>query len=159
VIRDSGHPAPLVFLACCHSGRGESETVSLAQGLLAGGVPMVLAMQAAVSDRYSTELARTFYEELARHETPLASRALAVARRKLEKQRQEALARGESPGPAEYATAGLFLAGAEAPVLDRSLDKIEPVLYARRPASGAVPMLDIGDLIGRRVEVRRVYGC
>ena len=44
-VRDSGRPAPLVFLASCLSGTGDSETVSLAQGLLQQGVQAVMAMQ------------------------------------------------------------------------------------------------------------------
>ena len=81
-IRDSGHPAPLIVLSSCHGGRGGHESASFAQGLIDSGVPGVLAMQTAVSDYYATELAGKFYQELARAEQPLASRALAPPRRR-----------------------------------------------------------------------------
>ena len=78
-VQDSGHPAPLMYLAACHSGLGgtdgETETAGLAQALLERGVPLVLAMQTAVSDRYTTDLAGRFYAELT-STTPYAGVAL-----------------------------------------------------------------------------------
>jgi CHAT domain len=102
-IRESGHAAPLIFLASCLSGAGDSETASLAQGLLQQGVPAVMAMQTSVTDRYSTDLAAAFYNHLSSRDRPLASHALALARQQLERQRREAAGRGEHL-PAEYAT-------------------------------------------------------
>ena len=154
-IRDSGKPAPLVFLASCLSGAGDSDTASLAQGLLQQGVPAVLAMQTSVTDRYSTELARVLYTKLSQGDRPLASQALALARQEVERERREAMTQGKHD-PAEYATPSLFCAAEEQPLLDRRLPLVEARVQTRKPASGAVPMLSIGDLIGRRVEVRRV---
>jgi hypothetical protein len=116
----------------------------------------VLAMQKSVSDRYATQLARAFYEHLARREPPLASRALAQARKEIEKARLHAIRRG-SPlfeTQPEYATAALYVAGDEAPLADFSLDKKplhEPPVYH---VVGSVPQLRIDDLIGRRRELR-----
>ena len=162
VIRDSGHTAPLVFLAACHGGLGgakgkedETETTALAQTLLESGVPLVLAMQSKVSDRYSTDLAGRLYAELATA-TPLVSRALARARSDLERERNEAAARGEIVPPAEYATASLFSSGEERPLLDIGSDPSPVQEYKRPPVVGEVPMLKIGDLIDRREEVRDV---
>ena len=155
-IRDSGHGAPLVFLGTCHGGLGDHESAGFAQGLLENGVPCVLAMQTAVSDWYATELAGKFYEELARAERPLASRALALARRQLEDRRKESANAGlaEAATP-EYATPSLFLRGEERAVLDRSLDQAV-VPDAPAPAvTGAVPLLKVGELIGRRREARQ----
>ncbi len=154
-IRDSGHPAPLVFLASCLGGAGDSETVSLAQGLLQRGVPSVMAMQTSVTDNYSTQLAAAFYTNLSTSDRPLASNALALARQQLERKRREDLARGQHV-PAEYATPSLFCSGEERPILDRSLEFVRPLEHKRALSSGAVPILSIGDLIGRRVELRRV---
>ena len=154
-IRDSGKPAPLVFLASCLSGAGDSDTASLAQGLLRQGVPAVLAMQTSVTDRYSTELARVLYTNLSQGDRPLASQALALARQEVERERRQATTQGKHY-PAEYATPSLFCAAEEQPLLDRRLELAPPIQQTRKPASGAVPMLSIGDLIGRRVEVRRV---
>ncbi len=157
-IHESGHPAPLVFLAACHSGRGASDTAGFAQNLIAAGVPAVVAMQTAVSDWYATELAGKFYEALAGAETPLPSRALALARRQLEQARLKAThTRPDNPALVpEYATASLFLRDTDHPVLNRALPQI-PVEQPPPPAvSGAVPLLKIGELIGRRREMRRL---
>ncbi|HEV3259350.1 MAG TPA: CHAT domain-containing protein [Gemmataceae bacterium] len=152
-IRDSGNRISLVFLASCLSGAGNQETASLAQGLLQQNVPAVMAMQTSVTDTYATQLAAAFYANLASSERPLASRALALARQQLERDRRKALERGEHAAP-EYGTASLFLLGAETPILDWSLDLALPKEQGRKPSSGAVPMLDLGDLIGRREELR-----
>ncbi len=156
-IRESGHPAPLVFLAACHGGRrdeeSETETAGLAQGLLERGVPLVLAMQSKVSDHYATELAGRFYAELS-GTRPQAGLALARARADLERERNQAAARGEPVPPPEYATPSLFCAGQERPLLDIGAEAIPAQEYSRNIAAGAVPMLDIGNLIGRREEVR-----
>ncbi len=158
-IRESGHPAPLVFLAACHSGRGgpseETETSGLAHSLLQEGVPLVLAMQTAVSDHYATDLAGRFYGELT-STTPFAGVALARARADLERERRQAAGRGESVPPAEYATPSLFCAGEERPLLDLAATPLPPQEFKRSPVTGAVPMLRVGDLIGRREELREV---
>ncbi|MGH7556017.1 MAG: TIR domain-containing protein, partial [Longimicrobiales bacterium] len=157
-IRESGNAAPLVFLACCHGGLGDSESASVAQGLLAEGVASVVAMQTSVSDQYATELAGRFYEVLSTDERPLASRALAMARADLERERADKLLRGQAEGAMlpEYATPSLFLAGEEGAVIDRGLG-LEPVAEAPMVRStGTVPLLKIGDLIGRRREARDV---
>ena len=162
VIRDSGQTAPLVFLAACHDGLGrakgeedETETTALAQTLLESGVPLVLAMQSKVSDRYSTDLAGRLYAELA-SATPLVSRALARARTDLERERNEAAARSETVPPAEYATPSLFSSGEERPLLDIGSEPSPVQEYKRPPVVGEVPMLKIGDLIDRREDVRDV---
>ena len=158
-IHDSGHASPLVYLAACHSGQGEAqgetETAGLAQGLLEKGVPLVLAMQTAVSDHYATELAGRFYGEIS-SATVSPSTALARARRDLERERNEAAARGEPVPPPEYATPSLFCAGQESPLLDLAAEPVPPQEYSRPITAGAVPMLGVGDLIGRRKEVRDV---
>ncbi len=159
-IRDSGHPAPLVFLASCLGGVGDSETASFAQGLLSNGVPAVLAMQTSVSDQYATELAGDFYDKLASAERPLPARLLSIARRDVEAKRRKRLAQGQfdSGVLAEYATPSLFLAGEEHELIDRSLD-LQPVRESLpAPSVGAVPLLKIGELIGRRRETREILG-
>jgi CHAT domain/TIR domain len=154
-IRDSGHPAPFIFLASCLSGAGDSDTASLAQGLLQQGVPAVMAMQTSVTDKYATNLAAAFYTNLSTSDRPVASQALALARQQLERDRRKGLERGEHI-PAEYATPSFFCTGEETPILDRSLEFVRPLEHTRKLTSGVVPMLSIGDLIGRRVELRRV---
>ncbi len=158
-IRDSGHPPPLIVLSSCHGGRDDHESGGFAQGLLDSGVPGVLAMQTAVSDYYATELAGRFYEELARAEQPLASRALALARRHLEQSRKAgSQSLPDAARIPEYATPSLFLRGEEQAVFNRAVEQVPVPEPPPTPASGAVPMLKIGDLIGRRREARQIIG-
>ncbi|MCC7020854.1 MAG: CHAT domain-containing protein [Ardenticatenales bacterium] len=155
-IRESGRPLPLVLLNACHGGVDDRQTASLAEELLRGGVPAVLAMQTSVSDVYATRLAYEFYRSLADREQMLPSRALADARRALERERQAAIGRGagiEESQP-EYATASLFVAGEERPLADFTLDKVPLRVRPVHMLEGPVPQLSIGDLIGRRRELR-----
>ena len=109
-IRESGRLAPVVFLASCHSGSGSTETAGLAYGLLREGIPLVVAMQAAVSDRYATHLAGLFYSHLARGERPRASVALSQARREVETERRKVIEQGETTPDLlpEYATPAFY---------------------------------------------------
>lgn len=159
-VRAGARRPPLIFLASCLSGAADSDTTGFAQGLLAQGMPLVLAMQSSVSDWYATRLAGAFYEHLSRMETPLAGLALAHARREVEQERRAALARGDRhPGlVAEYATPALFAASEERALVDYALPKEEPTLAPELPAVGQMPMLRMDDLIGRRPALRRVAG-
>lgn len=155
-IKRTGRPLPMVFLNTCHGGVEEGQTASFSEELLRAGVPCILAMQTSVSDYYATELALTFYKHLRKREPALASRALADARRDIEQARLKAIQTGASLDQTqpEYATAALYIAGEESPLADFSLDK-EPL--QERPVYelvGPVPQLLIGDLIGRRREMR-----
>ena len=158
-IRESNHAAPLVFLAACHSGLaagdGPTEVAGFAQQLLRKGVPQVLAMQSKVSDGYATALAGAFYRELA-GTTGSAALALARARADLERNRRAAVGRGESTPPPEFATPSLFRAGVEQPLLDLVSKPVPPKEFEGTIRSGAVPMLPVGDLIGRRKELREL---
>jgi hypothetical protein len=155
-IRAAQEPLPLVVLATCHGGVAASDTASFAQGLLEHGIPMVLAMQSTISDWYATRLAGTFYGHLARRDVRLPSHALALARQDVEKERREALRQGQAGAFSvpEYATPSLFCAGDEIPLLNWDADKLESLRPSRPPATGPVPLLKIGDLIGRREELR-----
>lgn len=155
-LRALGRPLPLVVLNSCHGGVEVGATASLAQALIQAGIPSVVAMQTTVSDRYASELARCFYRELSRREPVLAGRALAAARRELEAERQRRLAQG-APGAEilpEAATAALYGAGEEQPLADFGLDKQPLRQPPVRQLLGPVPQLAIGDLVGRRRELR-----
>jgi tetratricopeptide (TPR) repeat protein len=149
---------PLVFLSSCYGGSSSDDTTSLAVELIREGVPYVLAMQTRVTDGYASALSREFYAALSGPERPHASQALAVARQKLENERLAAVRRGESVSQTqpEYATASLFVNARESTLVDYALDlaplKAPPV----RTVPGPVPVLSVGDLIGRRTELRGV---
>ncbi len=153
----AGRPLPLILLNSCYGGVPAAQTASLAEALLRGGIPAVVAMQAPVSDFYATKLAESFYRHLARRrDSPLASRALADARKEQERARLAAAAHGAplSQTQPEYATAALYVAGEEQPFADFARTR-QPL--GSRPVydvPGPVPQLRLDDLIGRRRELR-----
>ncbi|WP_319594492.1 tetratricopeptide repeat protein, partial [Streptomyces sp. ID05-04B] len=137
----------------------------LARALLEHGVPAVLAMTEAVTDRYATELAAEMYQTLARAEHPNPLTALSRARRSLEMERRRLQQADEAvagPGRAlqsawpEWATPALFLAGPPLPLFDRTHgaeqlpDRPETVLE-----QGMV-VRKVGEFVGRRAELRRL---
>ena len=154
-IRRQGRPLPLVFLSACHGGVQREQTASFSESLLRAGVPCVVAMQTSVSDHYATQLARAFYQHLARREPPLVSPRW-PRRKEVEQARLQAVQHHAPPAETqpEYATAALYVAGDEVPLADFSL-VTEPL--GERPVyhvAGPVPQLRIDDLIGRRRELR-----
>jgi hypothetical protein len=154
-IRQTGRPLPLVLLNACHTGVAPGQA-SLAEALLRAGIPAVVAMQAPVSDHYAVNLAKNFYMHLARRENFLPSRALADARKDEERQRLQAMRRGEplAETQPEFATAALYVVGEERPLADFAADKRPlkaPPVY---DVPGPVPQLRIEALIGRREELR-----
>jgi tetratricopeptide (TPR) repeat protein len=159
-VRETGKPLPLVLLNACHGGVPADQTASFAQALLAGGVPAVLAMQAPVSDAYAIALADAFYRALAEGELLRPSVALAQARRQMERDRLDAIARGAPAAETqpEYATAALFVAGGEQPLADFHQDKAPLRASPVHTLTGPVPQLTLGELIGRRRELREALG-
>ncbi|MFN6338092.1 MAG: TIR domain-containing protein [Cyanobacteriota bacterium] len=155
-IRALGRPLPLVVLNACHGGVEAGIGASLAQALIQAGIPGVVAMQTTVSDRYATELARAFYGHLCRIEPVLASRALALARQELEAERRRRLNQGAplAANLPEAATTALYCAGEERPLANFGLDKQPLRDPPMRQLAGPVPQLAIGDLVGRRREIR-----
>lgn len=146
-LRATGRVVPLVFLSACR-GAGNAEGLALALHRL--GLPRVIAMQGPVTDEYATELAAAFYHQLSVPAFPRAGVALARARQVLATQRAGAVA--ERPS-SEWVTATLT-ATDDGPLIDSDLDLVP----LRRPpvhlATGPVPALGVGELIGRRVELR-----
>jgi tetratricopeptide (TPR) repeat protein len=155
-LRAAQKTLPLVMLATCQGGVAASDTASFAQGLLEHGIPMVLAMQTSVSDWYATHLAGAFYGHLTQRGVRLPSHALALARQEVETKWREALrqGQGEVPDTPEYATPSLFCAGDEIPLLDWDAAELESPRRPTRPVAGPVPLLKMGELVGRREELR-----
>ena len=151
-LRASGRPLPLVVLSSC-AGAAHG-ACSLAARLIEHGVDRVLAMQASVTDVYATLLARQFYDALGAPRRTTASGALAVARRALEVERVSAAQSGGPSGPPEYAVATLLTADDDLPLVDVAA-QADPLRHATQaPAGGAVRSLRIGELIGRRKQLR-----
>lgn len=156
-IQATGRALPLIFLSSCHGGTVSNEMAGFAHELLQSGIPLVLSMQTEVSDYYAIQLAGKFYEILSRNEFPIASRALALARKELEQQRFKALQQKTAPPEEtqpEFATATLYSTAEEKPILNKLLD-LEPLKTPPvESIKGPVPWLRIEDLVGRRAELR-----
>jgi hypothetical protein len=141
---------------------GGAALPGLARGLLAHGVPSVLAMTAPVTDLYATDLASRFYAELSGRQKvdPLA--ALADARRAVEAKRAALSADDRRAALAEWATPALFLRGPSIPLYNPS-DDFEKIVEPAEPmlAEGIV-VRRVGEFVGRRAELRalvRVLRC
>jgi tetratricopeptide (TPR) repeat protein len=162
LIPDRG--VPLIVLAGSLTAVGSGapdadggEVPNLAREMLSHGVPAVLAMAAAVSDRYAVELASYFYQALARDPgtaDPLT--ALSDARREAERTRQEL--REREPGHpaaalAEWWVPALYLRTDPHPLIDQA----GPVPPARPAATiRTAGAIGIGEFVGRRGDVRRL---
>lgn len=158
-LKTTGGRLPMVFLNACHGAVAGTKAAGLAEALLRAGAPAVLAMLTSVSDAYASQLAGLFYRHLSGPDGLLASRALAAARRDIEAARR--LADLPFPGgarrpTAEVATATLFLAGAERPVVDESLAARPLEARPVHSGDGPLPHLKIDDLIGRRKALREI---
>ena len=153
-LRAAGRPLPLVVLSsCAGAARGAG---SLAAQLVEHGVDRVLAMQAAVTDDYATLLARQFYDALGTTRDATAGAALATARRSVEAARAKA---DTASTPPEFGVATLLTAGDDTPLVDAgaTADPIEHATQA--PGGGAVRSLRIGELIGRRKQLREALSA
>ena len=140
---------------------GEVALASFAAQLVAAGVPMVLAMQAPVSDRYATMLAGEFYRRLATDASPDPLTAMAEARRAAERDRQALPPGSPLRGRAEWATPALASRALRLPLFSRR-EPFGPVHPPQAPVlADGVVVREVGDFVGRRRELRearRVLG-
>jgi hypothetical protein len=153
---------PLVILAAgatatgAEAGSAGMVLPNLAKGLLAHGVPAVLAMSSDTNDRYTIQLASHFYQALAsRQQAPDPLAALSDARRELEK------ARAALP-PQD---AGSALAEWWMPVLHLRTPPVPLFNLARPGAAGRVEVPDrpvagpgrgVDEFVGRRSDLRKL---
>jgi tetratricopeptide (TPR) repeat protein len=130
----------------------------LARGLLAHGVPAVLAMMPDVDDRSAIHLASGFYHALAsRQQEPDPLAALSDARRELERTR--AALPADDPGSylAEWWTPALYLRTPPGPLFNPgSPGAASPVKAPGRPLAG--PERGVDDFVGRRSDLRKLLG-
>ncbi|MFJ7963578.1 tetratricopeptide repeat protein [Streptomyces sp. NPDC096324] len=129
----------------------------LARALLERGVPAVLAMTEAVTDRYATELAADMYQTLERAEHPNPLTALSNARRTLEQRRRKLLKeRDPRAGWPEWATPALFLAGPPLPLFDRNHCDERVAVVPEAVLEEGMVVRKVGEFVGRRAELRRL---
>jgi tetratricopeptide (TPR) repeat protein len=144
-------------------GEGEGETVlaSFAAQLVGAGVPIVLAMQAPVTDSYATALSGEFYRRLATDASPDPLLALAEARRAAERDRQAMPPGSPRRSQPEWATPALITRALRLPLFNRR-EPFGPVRPPQAPVlAEGVMVREVGDFIGRRQEMRgarRVLG-
>ncbi|MER5506148.1 tetratricopeptide repeat protein, partial [Streptomyces sp. NPDC002766] len=132
----------------------------LARALLERGVPTVLAMTEAVTDRYATELAADMYQTLARAEHPNPLTALSNARRTLEQRRRKLLEKQDPrAGWPEWATPALFLAGPPLPLFDRTNGDEQAAVVPEAVLEEGMVVRKVGEFVGRRAELRRLLAA
>ncbi|WP_199552322.1 CHAT domain-containing protein [Streptomyces sp. N35] len=125
----------LVVLNACETGRSAAADPfsSMGGALLRAGVPAVLAMQYAISDRAAVEFGRTFYEGLA-HRLPVDA-AVTEARQAI---------RLALPGTLEWGTPVLFMRAAEGVLFEvaepvAEMARAEAVRPVTEPSSAPAP--------------------
>jgi hypothetical protein len=79
VLDDTGNTLKLAVLNCCDSGKGSGGLSSVGASLVSAGVPLVIAMQFAISNGAATRFAGRFYRQLVSGQS--VEQALTVARR------------------------------------------------------------------------------
>jgi tetratricopeptide (TPR) repeat protein len=143
---------PLVVLASCRGASGGAD--GLAATLIRRGADRVIAMQAAVTDGFSTDLARELYRALAGDPDVTVTQALASARRIVTESRQADPHPATTPPPPEFSIPTLLAAGGDTPLRDPDGKRV-PLRRMTLPSGGVgVRELPIGQLIGRRPALR-----
>jgi tetratricopeptide (TPR) repeat protein len=149
-LRRGKAPVPLIVLSSCDGGSGGAD--GMAAGLIAHGADRVVARQTTVTDGYATQLAHAFYAELVANPDRSVSAALTNARIDVERQRRGAQAH-QTPLP-EYGVATLYCAAGDPPLIDISATAQPLTRPPVNPTGTSVRDLAVGQLIGRRRELR-----
>ncbi|GAB3938494.1 hypothetical protein GCM10027614_18670 [Micromonospora vulcania] len=147
-LRRGGRPLPLIVLSSC-GGAADADT-GLATTLLRHGADRVIAMQTTVTDAYATRLLTSVYRALAEDNTSVAA-ALAMARSELF---DEAVG-ARTPNRPEYAVPTLF-ASSDGPLWDSAAQPVPLSNPTELPTGVGVREMLLGDLVGRRAELRIV---
>ena len=151
-LRHANRPVPLIFLSACSGDSGGAE--AMAAGLIARGADRVIAMQASVTDEYATALAASFYRELARDPGQPVSQVLARARLNAAEQPTGRGGGGADAPLPEYGVATLLSAADDTPLLDPAAAPQRLSHITAVPTGTSVRELSMGQLIGRRAELR-----
>ncbi|MFI0445117.1 tetratricopeptide repeat protein [Actinomadura sp. 6N118] len=155
----AGRGVPLVVLSGCSTARlaqpGKVTVLgSPALALSRAGAPAVLAMTAAVTDRYATALADMLYRELTIRDVPEALPAFCDARRRLEDARRRLSDDHPEAGLVEWATPALFMRGPSLRLYDPDAPFDEITSPAEHQFADGVPLRRVGEFVGRRAELR-----
>jgi len=151
----AGKMPPVVSLAACYTdAAGEREGASYAARLAEHGACAVIAAQTSVSDRYATRVFARVYAELASSEAPDVVRAVAEARRAIQRDLRNAddpvsqrLAEWD-----EWSVVTVLAGEPSVQVLDRSKTVVMPP--RRAPELGGLRARPVGQFVGRRTAQR-----
>jgi tetratricopeptide (TPR) repeat protein len=152
-LRKAGRPVPLIVLSACSTGGAEAK--SMAVELIRHGADRVVAMQAKVSDAYATRWASAFYEELVRSPAAPVAELLARARYGVQQEISRDSDRAKRFARPEFWIPALFCAAGDAGLVDPEAAEEPLTRIVDVPAGGSVRELRLGELIGRRAELRQ----
>ncbi len=157
LVPDRGLPLVVLAGSATASGpaaySGDPVVPDLARGLLARGVPAVLAMTSDVSDRYAIQLASHFYQSLANRQAPDPLAALSDARRELERTRMALPHEDPESALAQWWAPTLYLRTLPGPLFHPDpAGAVSPARVPDRPLAG--PGLGADDFVGRRGDLR-----
>ena len=161
LVPDQG--VPLVVLAgCATTARldADSSGVSLstlARGLLAHGVPAVMAMSSDVSDRYAIQLCSHFYQSLAsRRHAPDPLAALSDARRDLERTRAALPPDHPESALADWWIPALYMRTSPGPLFEPGAASASAAAAAAIPPQARPAARSDDDFVGRRGDLRKL---
>ena len=166
-----GHRPDLVVLSACQSAQGEraGDLQGVADTLLAGGTPAVIAMSASVLDPCATEFTTALYEQLARKAPlPDAFREAVFILKKyeLEHPRMQALRRGREAG--QWLIPQLLVSGQVGALADAGKPHQTLDFRDARYVAGLEALLTLRGIdrdkynyvfLGRRSERRQALAC
>ncbi|MEJ2851874.1 CHAT domain-containing protein [Saccharothrix sp. CCNWLW140] len=154
-LRAGARPLPLVVLSSCRGA--ETGSAGLAAALVRHGADRVIAMQAAVTDVFATDLARELYRVLATEPDTTVASALAAARRHAA---DAEIRRNKASGTSRLETVvpTLIHSGQDTALRNTTLPEAALSRATVEGTGSGVRELRIGRLIGRREQVRRAMG-
>ncbi|MGI5246626.1 tetratricopeptide repeat protein [Dactylosporangium sp. CA-139066] len=153
-----GRMPPVLALAACYTDvTGEQQGPSFAAQLAGRGACAVIGTQTSVTDRYATLLFARVYAELAASGDPDVVRAVADARRMVQR---ELLAGGDRAaqmlaGMDEWGVVTLLAGAPEVPVVDHGVPRV-PAPAVRTSEWGPVAARPVGQFVGRRALQRQL---
>jgi tetratricopeptide (TPR) repeat protein len=147
-----GRMPPVVALAACYTDvDGEQQGSSFAARLAGRGACAVIGTQTSVSDRYATLLFARVYAELAASDDPDVVRAVADARRLVQRELLTGTDRAAQvlAGMDEWGVVTLLANAPQLPVVDHTVPRV-PAPAPRTAQWGPVAARPVGQFVGRR---------
>ncbi|HET8682741.1 MAG TPA: CHAT domain-containing protein, partial [Micromonosporaceae bacterium] len=150
----AGAMPPVVALAACYTDTPDADGVSFAGRLLARGAAAVVGTETSVTDRYATSLFARVYTGLAETSHPDVVRAVAEARRTVQRELAGSTDRLDQAisGLDEWSVVSIVAARPALPVYDPARP-VQSVAAAQASVAGLLTR-PVGEFVGRRLEQR-----